>query len=217
MNWDAANTRCTKVRGFVEEIANHSDIVNKQPEGRRDPVGFNCPSGEFFDFTNRRCLPLDPSQKPGTTTTKADEDEDAADRTLAPQPKGRPTRLPIDCPKDTIWNKDRNECIPLDSSKKTKSDEEEAALPDFIQKMIDKKKGKKGDKKDDKKKKKKAKSDEDEAQTTPNGPGKKKGPGCPEGEFMNPITKKCQPRKGAFKGKSEKEDAENAQPDNREG
>jgi len=164
MNWDAANNRCTKVRGFVEELA--------------------------------------------------------AQRDLAPQPEGRPVRLPIDCPEDTIWNADRNECTPLDSSKNTKSSEEEAALPDFIQKMIDKKKGKKGDKKGDKKddkKKKKAKSDEDEAQTTPNGPGKKKGPGCPEGEFMNPITKKCQPRKGAFKGKSEKEDAENAQPDNREG
>jgi hypothetical protein len=97
--------------------------------------------------------------------------------------------------------------------------------------MIDKKKGKNGD--DDKKKKdkkgkkgnpfaKKSKSDEDEEEdatehtTTTNGPGKKGGPGCPEGQFMNPVTKKCVPRKGAFKGKSDQEDAE-ANPGNREG
>jgi hypothetical protein len=220
MTWSAASMRCTRIQGFVNELANHSDIVKLQPEGRRDTVGFNCPSGEFFDFTNRRCLPLDPSRKTGTTTTKA-SDTDAAQRDLTAQPEGRPVRLPIDCPAGTIWNKDRNECIPLDSSKKTKSaEEEEAALPDFIKKMQDKKKGKDGDKKKGKKgfvPFGKSKSEEDEeAQTTPNGPGKKGGPGCPEGQFMNPVTKKCMPRKGAFKGKSEQEEAE-ANPSMREG
>jgi hypothetical protein len=179
MVWDSAQKRCGHTQGFVEKIkANHSEIIAKQPEGRRDTVGHQCPAGQFFDYGQRKCLPLDPSQKEGTTTEKAERD-------LAPQPAGRPVRLPIDCPKDTIWNKDRNECIPLDSSKKTKSEEEEAGLPPFIQKMLDKKKGKDGD--DDKKKKKdkkgkkgnpfgkKSKSEEDEdAQTTPVGPGKEK-------------------------------------------
>ncbi len=226
MTWDSASMRCSRIRGFVQEIAanGHEDVVKNQPEGRKDPVGYQCPPGEFFDFTNRRCLPLDPSRKPGTTTTKADN-EDSAERKLTPQPEGRPVRLPIDCPTGTIWNKDRNECIPLDSSKKTKSAEEEAALPDFIQKIVDKKKGKKDDKKKGGKKGfvpfgKKSKSEEEDGAahptTTTNGPGKKGGPGCPEGQFMNPVTKKCMPRKGAFKGKSEQEDAD-AKPANREG
>ncbi|KKN03406.1 hypothetical protein LCGC14_1107920, partial [marine sediment metagenome] len=220
MIWDAAQKRCGRTQGFVDKVkANHSEIIAKQPEGRRDTVNHQCPAGWFFDYGQRKCLPLDPSQKEGTTTEKAERD-------LTPQPKGRPVRLPIDCPKDTIWNKDRNECIPLDSSKKTKSEEEEAALPDFIQKMIDKKKGKNGDDKDKKKKKKgnpfgkKSKSEEEDAAehptTTTNGPGKKKGPGCPEGQFMNPVTKKCMPRKGAFKGNSDQEAAD-VIPGNREG
>jgi hypothetical protein len=231
MKWDSASNRCGHTRGFVEEVAanGHEAVVALQPEGRRDTVGYNCPPGEFFDFSNRRCVPLDPSQKPGSTTDKANDDE-AAQRDLTAQPEGRPVRLPIDCPKDTIWNKDRNECIPLDSSKKTKSEDEEAALPDFIKKIMDKKKGKDGDDKKGKKGKKgfvpftkKSKSEEEEEEeadqhlqtTTPNGPGKKKGPGCPEGQFMNPVTKKCMPRKGAFKG-SEQEDAD-ANPAMREG
>lgn len=234
MKWDAAANRCGHTRGFVEEVATHGHegIVALQPNGRRDTVGFQCPDNWFFDFTNRRCLPLDPSSKPGTTTTKASQTEDAQSRVLAPQPKGRPVRLSIDCPAGTIWNKDRNECIPLDSSKKTKSEEEDASghkkVPSQFMKNIKKKKGKDGDKKDDKKggfpdflKKKSKSEDEDEdtsghpGQTTPNGPGKKGGPGCPEGQFMNPVTKKCMPRKGAFKGSEEK--AENAIPGNREG
>lgn len=214
MRWDSASKRCGHTRGFVQELARngHEEVISNQPSGRKDTVGYECPSGEFFDFTNRRCIPLDPSRKPGTTTTKA-SDEDAAERDLTPQPKGRPTRLSIDCPKGQIWNGDRQECVPLDSSKKTKSAEEEAAMPDFMKKMIEKKKGKKGDKKDDKKNEK---SEEEESQTTTNGPGNKGGPGCPEGQFMNPVTKKCMPRKGAFKGKSEQEDAD-ANPSLREG
>ncbi|KKL34811.1 hypothetical protein LCGC14_2368330, partial [marine sediment metagenome] len=147
MIWDATQKRCGRTQGFVDSLKaaeGHSDIIKKQPEGRRDTVGHQCPAGQFFDYGQRKCLPLDPSQKEGTTTEKAQQ------RDLAPQPKGRPTRLPIDCPEGTIWNKDRNECIPLDSSKKTKSEEEEAALPDFLKKIVDKKKGKDGD---DKKKK----------------------------------------------------------------
>jgi len=239
MIWAAESMRCTQTRGFVQGIkeeAQHVDIVKHQPEGRRDTVGFQCPEGWFFDFTNRRCLPLDPSQKPGSTTEQADDEE--AQRDLSPSPAGKPARLPQDCPAGTIWDKKREVCIPLDSRKKTKSDEEEDASghrkvpPQFLKNI--KKKGKNGD--DDKKgkglpdfiqkiadkKKKKAKSEEEEdaakhGQTTPNGPGNKGGPGCPEGQFMNPITKKCMPRKGAFKGKSETESAENAQPGNREG
>ncbi len=231
MLWDAAEHKCTRTSGFVQSVfeeANHSDIVKHQPDGRRDTVGFNCPDGWFFDFTNRRCLPLDPSQKPGTTTTKAGE-EDAQSRVLSPNPPGKPAKLPQDCPPGTIWHKIREVCLPLDSSKKTKSEEEDAAIPPQFLKNI-KKKGKEGKdskdgkKKDDKKggfpdflKKKKSKSGEDDAQTTTNGPGNTGGPGCPDGQFMNPVTKKCVPRKGAFKGKSEQESAENAQPGNREG
>ncbi len=231
MKWDVAENRCGHTQGFVDEVA-------LQPEGRRDPVGFQCPEGWFFDFTNRRCLPLDPSQKPGTTTTEADEEEDGASRVLTPQPAGRPVRLPIDCPEGTIWSRRRQDCIPLDSSKKTKSAEEEEqakGIPPQFLKNIKKKKGKNGDDekngKNGKKggfpdflKKKKSKSEEDETedatkhgQTPTNGPGKKGGPGCPEGQFMNPVTKKCMPRKGAFKGKSDQEEATHANPGNREG
>lgn len=125
MVWDKMSKKCSKVRGFVEELANHSDIVKHQPEGRRDPVGFGCPSGSFFDFTDRKCVQLDPSKKPGTTTTKAN-DEEGAKRDLVPNPEGKPAKLPQDCPAGTIWHKDREVCLPLDSRKKTKSAEEES-------------------------------------------------------------------------------------------
>jgi hypothetical protein len=202
MNWDSASLRCTKVRGFVEEVANHADIVRHQPEGRRDPVGFNCPDGHFFDFTNRRCLPLDPSRKPGTTTTKA-SDEESAQRDLAPSPAGRPARLPQDCPTGTIWDKDLEKCKPLDSRKKTKSaEEEEAAIPPQFLKNIKKKKGKNGKNGkngDDEKKglppfmKKKMKSEEEESQTTSVGPGKEKDDhGCDAAtETYNVKLEKC--------------------------
>lgn len=217
MEWSSESRRCSKVKGFYDAIkdeANHAEIVGKQPEGRRDTINHDCPPGEIFDFGNRKCIPMDTSSNPGQPgdTTKASE-EGSEQRKLSPQPAGRPTRLPIDCPKDTIWSRRRQECIPLDSSKKTKSaEEEEAGMPDFMKKIMEKKKkGKDGDKK------KEEKSEEvDEAQTTPNGNGGKKGPGCPEGQFMNPVTKKCMPRKGAFKGKSEEEVAD-AKPGNREG
>lgn len=151
MVWDKKSKRCMKMRGFVEKvIAQHSDVVALDPEGRRDPVGFQCPPGSFFDFTDRKCVALDPSQKPGTTTTKADVEEGQS-RVLTPQPKGKPARLSVDCPKGTIWDSDLQDCKPLDSRKKTKSAEEEAQ-------------------------------------------GK-----CAPDEFMNPITKKCMPKKSAFK------------------
>ncbi len=221
MVWDSKSKKCGKTAGFVGQVkANHGDIISKQPEGRRDTINHACPPGQFFDYVMRRCTALDPSQKTGTTTTKAAE-EDAQSKVLVPSPAGKPARLPSDCPSNTFWDKDKQKCVPLDSRKKTKSTEEEAAMPDFLKKIMDKKKGKNG-KDDDKKKKgkkgfipfgKKSKSDTEEAEgTTPNGDGGKKGPGCPEGQFMNPITKKCMPRKGAFKGKSEQEAA-----DNREG
>lgn len=186
MTWDKMNKKCSKMQGFVDSLRNaqHQDIVNHQPEGRRDPVGFQCPDGWFFDFTNRRCLPLDPSQKPGTTTTKAETEE--AQRDLSPNPKGKPAKLPQDCPEGTIWDKDLEDCKPLDSRKKTKSTEDE------------------------------------DAQTTPNGPGKKgkkDSKGCGPDEFFNPISKKCMPRSNPFgkKSKSDSETAVNAEPGNREG
>ncbi len=194
MLWAADSRRCTQTRGFVDalkEEAQHADIIAKDPEGRRDTLGFQCPDGWFFDFSNRRCLPLDPSEKEGTTTEKAQRD-------LAPSPEGRPARLPQDCPEDTIWDKDLEICKPLDSREKTKSEEEDGAgLPDFLKKIIDKKK-------------KKAKSEEEGADETG------QGPACPPGEFMNPILEKCMPKKGAFKSKNEQEDAD-AIPQNREG
>ena len=163
MIWDPVQKRCGRTQGLVDIVkANHSDIVSKQPEGRRDTVGHQCPPGQFFDYGQRKCLPLDPSKKEGTTTEKAQRD-------LAPDPKGKPARLPQDCPSGTIWDKKLQRCIPLDSSKKTKSEEEEAALPDFIKKIMEKKKGKNGDDKKGKKGKKgfpfakKSKSEEEEA------------------------------------------------------
>jgi hypothetical protein len=214
MEWSAESKRCSKMRGFYDAIkdeANHADIVKNQPAGRRDTVNHDCPPGQVFDFGNRTCIPMDTNAHPGRPGATA-SDEDAAQRDLAPSPEGQPVRLPVDCPAGTIWSRRRKECIPLDSSKKTKSAEEEAALPEFMKKIMEKKKkGKDGDKK------KEEKSEEvDEAQTTPNGNGGKSGPGCPEGQFMNPVTKKCMPRKGAFKGKSETEEAD-AKPGNREG
>jgi hypothetical protein len=167
----------------------------------------------------RRCLPLDPSQKEGTTTEKAQRD-------LTAQPKGRPVRLSTDCPKDTIWNKDRNECIPLDSSKKTKSEEEDAGIPPQFLKNIKKKKGKDGDDKKGKKGKdgkdgkklppwlmKKGKSEEEEdedAQTTAVGPGKEKDDhGCDTAtETYDMKKEKC------VKSRTAKADAI---PSNREG
>ncbi len=208
MEWSSETKSCSKFQGFYDAVKVEQAV---QPEGRRDPVNFQCPPGQIYNFGARKCISLDTSK--------------AAKRDITPLPKGRPARLPQDCPEGTIWNADKQDCDPLDSSKNTKSSEEEAFIPPFIQKMLDKKKGKDGDKKDDKKKKKggkpdflkkKSKSEEDEAQTSTSGPGNKGGPGCPEGQFMNPITKKCTPRKGAFKGKSEEESAQ-ANPGNREG
>jgi len=159
MEWDKKGKRCMKMRGFVDKvIAQHSDVVALDPEGRRDPVGFQCPPGSFFDFSDRKCVPLDPSQKPGTTTTKAAVEEGQS-RVLTPQPAGKPARLPQDCPKGTIWDADLEKCKPLDTRKKVASTEESQEK-------------------------------------------------CGPDEFMNPITKKCMPKKGAFKKtKSEEETA----------
>jgi hypothetical protein len=212
MLWDAAHKRCGRTQGFVDKVkANHADIVKIQPEGRRDTVGHQCPPGQFFDYVMRRCLPLDPSRKEGTTTEKA-ENEDAQ-RDLAPSPKGRPVRLSTDCPKGTIWDKDLNKCKPLDSSKKTKSEEEEAAIPPQFLKNI-KKKGKDGE--DDKKGKKgkkgkmappfgkKAKSEEEEDATS-------------HGDMpMKPAKKKKEAKK-KMAGKGEVQEDADAKPGNREG
>lgn len=131
MEWDAKTKRCTKMRGFYEAIkdqANHSEIIAKQPAGRRDTVNHTCPPGHLFDYKNRKCIPMDTSTNPGQPgdTTKAAE-EDAAKRDLSPLPEGKPARLPQDCPKGTIWDGDLRKCKPLDSRKKTKSSEEEEA------------------------------------------------------------------------------------------
>ncbi len=228
MLWDASNRRCSRMSGFVSAIkdtATSSDIVSKQPAGRRDTVNHACPPGEFFDYKNRKCISLDSSKKQGTQpgdTTKAGLEDSSRD--LTPSPAGRPARLPQDCPAGTIWNKKREDCVPLDSSKKTKSSDEDAALPDFLKKILDKKKGKKGkdddkDKKDkssdedaaspdflkkilDKKKGKKGGKDDDKdkkdkGKVHPNGSGKegKDKNGCAPGQFWNPITKKCQTKK----------------------
>lgn len=194
MLWTAGIKRCSQTRGFVDNLkreqAQHADIVKHQPEGRRDPVGFQCPEGWFFDFTNRRCLPLDPSQKPGTTTDKAEVEK--SQRQLSPNPEGRPAQLPQDCPAGTIWDAKREVCIPLDSRKKIKS-EEVATIPSQFLKNI-----------------KKNKKDDSGKHIT------KKD--CGPDEFFNPILKKCVSKKDAFKkGKSKGETIENAQSSNREG
>lgn len=127
MEWDPKAKKCGKVKGYytyIREQAAQSDLV-PDPAGRQDTPGFECPPGSFFDFKNRKCLALDPSRKEGTSTSKASE-EDAARRALAPSPKGRPARLPQDCPAGTIWNADREDCVPLSADKKTKSAEETA-------------------------------------------------------------------------------------------
>jgi len=234
MLWDGANRKCSRTRGFVDAVrdtANHSEIISKQPAGRRDTVNHACPPGEFFDYNNRKCISLDPKKKENTQpgdTTKASKD-------LAPSPEGLPAKLPSDCPAGTIWDKKREDCIPLDSSKKTKSSDEEAKMPDFIKKMMEKKKGKDGkdgDKKDDKKggkpdflkKKKKGSHHEDkssdaDAQTTPNGNGgneDKDEHGCKPQQFWNPASNKCQTKKAAPTVTADTEEAA-AQSGNREG
>lgn len=128
MEWDMMAKKCAKMRGFYEAVkakASHSEIIAKDPAGRQDTVGFQCPPGSFFDFKNRKCLALDPSRKEGTTTSKAST-EDAAQNNLAPSPAGRPARLPSDCPAGTIWDADLEKCKPLDSRKKTKGETETA-------------------------------------------------------------------------------------------
>lgn len=179
MMWNPATKKCEKARGFIESVleqGNHAEVVSKQPEGRRDTVNHDCPPGEIFDYKNRTCIPLDPSAKEGRNPGATASEEEGAKKDLAPLPKGKPARLPQDCPPGTIWDGDLRDCKPLDSRKKTKSAEAPAA-----------------------------------------GPGKDKDEnGCGPGEFLNPVTKKCMPRKGAFKGKSEQEEAQ-AVPGNREG
>ena len=232
MLWDSANRRCSRTRGFVDAVreqSNHSDIISKQPAGRRDTINHACPPGEIFDYKNRKCISLDPKKKEGTQpgdTTKA------SSKDLVPNPKGLPAKLPQDCPSGTIWDKKKEDCVPLDSSKKTKSSDEEAKMPDFIKKMMDKKKGKDGkDGKDGDDKKKKGKdlppfmkkknksSAADTAQTTPNGNSgneDKDDRGCTPQQFWNPISKKCQTKKAAPTVKADTEDAA-AQSGNREG
>lgn len=180
MEWDPKTKRCTKVRGFFDVIksqSNHSEIIAKDPAGRKDTVNFQCPPGHLFDFKNRKCIPMDTRVDPGQPgdTTKA------AQRHLAPSPEGKPARLPQDCPAGTIWDADLRKCKPLDSRKKTKSAEDSAKAP-------------------------------------ASGPGKEKDDrGCAPFQFYNPVTKKCENRKGQFKGKSDNEAAANDQPENREG
>lgn len=171
MEWDPKTKKCMKAKGYVQSIlASHQDIIAKDPEGRKDTEGFECPPGWAFDFSDRKCKPLDPANKQGFQpgdTTKAG-DEGAAQRDLTPTPKGD-VRLPQDCPKGTIWDGKRKTCVPLDP-------------PDGADAAQDK-------------------SD------------------CGPDEFFNPVTKKCMPKKGAFKkgkGKST-EEAVNSQPGNREG
>lgn len=126
MEWDPKAKKCGKTKGFYDAIktqGSHSEIIALDPEGRKDTPGFQCPPGSFFDFAKRECVALDPSKKTGTTTSKA-SGEGAAQNDLAPSPAGRPARLPSDCPPNTGWNADREDCVPLDSSKKTKGETE---------------------------------------------------------------------------------------------
>ena len=128
MEWDPKAKKCGKTKGFYEAIktqGSHSEIIALDPEGRKDTPGFQCPPGSFFDFAKRECVALDPSKKTGTTTSKA-ATEDSAQKDLTPSPAGRPARLPSDCPPNTIWNADREDCVPLDSRKKTKGEIEAA-------------------------------------------------------------------------------------------
>lgn len=132
MEWDPKAKKCGKSKGFYEAIkteGSHSEIIALDPEGRKDTPGFQCPPGSFFDFAKRECVALDPSKKTGTTTSKAATEEDA---TLAPSPEGRPARLPSDCPAGTIWNADREDCVPLDSRKKTKGEAETAGSEGLV-------------------------------------------------------------------------------------
>lgn len=134
MEWDPKAKKCGKTKGFYDAIktqGSHSEIIALDPEGRKDTLGFQCPPGSFFDFSKRECVALDPSKKTGTTTSKAAV-EDAAQRDLAPSPAGRPARLPSDCPPNTGWNADREECITLDSSKKTKGEAEAAGAEGLV-------------------------------------------------------------------------------------
>lgn len=127
MEWEAARKGCKKTSGFynfIKDQGSHADVIANDPSGRKDTPGFQCPDGFFFDFKNRKCLALDPSRKDGTSTSKASVEK--AVRDLAPNPKGRPARLPQDCPPNTIWDADLNKCKPLDSRKKTKSSDETA-------------------------------------------------------------------------------------------
>lgn len=120
MSWDPKAKKCGKMKGFHEIIksqgqATNADPSSKDPAGRKDTPGFKCPSGEFFDFKNRKCLPLDPANKEGRQpgdTTKAAQDD------VVPLAEGKPARLPSDCGKGLIWDAKLKRCIPLDSGDK---------------------------------------------------------------------------------------------------
>src|SRR5574338_209777 len=122
MEWDPKAKQCGKVKGYYQLIKEEaSKPTDSDPAGRKDTEGFKCPSGYFFDFKNRKCLPLDPADKegrqPGDTTKASSEGE----KDMTPSPEGRPDRLPDDCPEGTIWVPHRRACKPLESIKASES------------------------------------------------------------------------------------------------
>ena len=125
MTWDPKAKKCMKAKGFIQDVlskASHQEIIALDPAGRKDTPGFKCPDGYAFDFNLRKCISLDPSKKtgqPGDTTKAAQND-------LVPSPAGRPAKIPTDCPAGTIWHKDLEKCIPLDTRKKVANQDAQA-------------------------------------------------------------------------------------------
>jgi hypothetical protein len=122
MEWDPKAKKCGKMKGFHEIIksqaqATNPDPTSKDPAGRKDTPGFKCPKGEFFDFKNRKCLPLDPADKEGRQPGDTTKASSSGEKDLVPQPEGRPARLADDCPPGMIWIAYRKACKQLDTSK----------------------------------------------------------------------------------------------------
>jgi len=145
MEWDPKAKKCGKMMGFFEHITQADQLKTseeprmKQPEGRRDTPNHQCPPDHLFDYSRRKCIPLNKNTVLKDASTPADQMgvpvmrgsvekaqspiEKPPERVLTPNPKGQPDRLPVDCPKGTIWQEWTKKCLPLDTHMKIASDE----------------------------------------------------------------------------------------------
>lgn len=195
-----------------------SNYKAKNSDNTRGP----CPPGMNWDSAAKRC-----SQLQGFFSNLKKDQANALD-IIAKDPVGRRDTPNFICPPKHLFDFKNRKCIPMDTrmpvgqpGDTSKASRDLAPNPkgrpaDLPQ---DCPKGTIWDAKLERcipldSKKKTKSSSEENSKTNPNGPGKDKdSKGCAPGEFFNPITKKCMPRKGAFKGKSQEDKPKGAPKD----